>query len=121
VVKRARELSPSAVTATARLRAASASLAGVVETLAFGNPSFKVNQKTFAVVDRYDDRDCLWLLVEPGSRDLLLKRRGWFASPYDPKRAALCCELALFDWRRLNPLLRASYNLALSKARGLPK
>jgi hypothetical protein len=52
VAKRLRELSPSATKAVVRLRAASESLAGVVETVTFGNPTFKVKQKTIAVVDR---------------------------------------------------------------------
>jgi predicted DNA-binding protein (MmcQ/YjbR family) len=115
VAKRLRELSPSATKAVVRLRAASESLAGVVETVTFGNPTFKVKQKTIAVVDRYDERECLWLRVSPNERELLLDQCGWFPSPYDPKRAALCCTLDAFDWRRLKPLLRQSYDLALSQ------
>lgn len=114
MAKRLRELSSAATKAVVRLRAASESLAGVVETVTFGNPTFKVNQKTIAVVDRYDERECLWLRVSANERELLLDQLGWFPSPYDPKRAALCCTLDHFDWRRLKPLLRQSYDLALS-------
>jgi predicted DNA-binding protein (MmcQ/YjbR family) len=114
VAKRARELSTSAVNTVARLKAASSSLAGVVETVTFGNPTFKVGGKAFAVIDRYNDQDCLWLRVAAHDRDILLKHRGWFPSPYDPKRAALCCALEQFDWRRMKLLLRKSYDLALS-------
>ena len=121
VAKRLRELSSAATKAVVRLRAASESLAGVVETVTFGNPTFKVNQKTIAVVDRYDERECLWLRVSANERELLLDQLGWFPSPYDPKRAALCCTLDRFDWRRLKPLLGQSYDLALSKAGKLSK
>ena len=121
MAKRLRELSSSATKAVVRLRAASESMAGVVETVTFGNPTFKVNRKTIAVIDRYDDRECLWLRVSPNERELLLEQSGWFPSPYDPKRVALCCALEHFDWRRLKPLLRQSYNLALLKAGKLAK
>jgi predicted DNA-binding protein (MmcQ/YjbR family) len=121
VAKRPRELSALAIAAVARLKAASSSLAGVMETVTFGNPTFKVNDQSFAVVDRYNNLDCLWLRVEASDRASLLKRRGWFPSPYDPKHVALCCELEQFDWRRLSPLLRKSYDLVLSPVRRLSK
>ena len=112
MAKRLREMSSSATAAVERLRAAAAALAGVVETVTFGNPTFKVSQRTIAVVDRYDDRECLWLRVPPNVRELLLKQPGWFPSPDDPKRAALCCSLEHFDWRSLKRRLRQSYDLA---------
>jgi predicted DNA-binding protein (MmcQ/YjbR family) len=117
VAKRARELTAPAIAAVGRLRTAARTLAEVDELLTFGNPTFQVNRRAFAVVDRYQGRDCLWLRVAAPDRERLLKRRGWFPSPYDPHRAALCCALEQFDWRRLRPLLRASYNLALTQHR----
>ena len=120
MAKAPRTLNSTANVAVTRLRAAAASLAGAEESVSFGNPTFRVNRKAFAVIDRYHDRDCLWLRVESVERERLLERCGWFASPYDPRRTALCCELDQFDWRSLRPLLRASYDLALresSKAR----
>jgi predicted DNA-binding protein (MmcQ/YjbR family) len=114
MVKQVRQLTPPARAALRRLRTAAAALAGVEETRSFGNPTFKVDHRTFAVIDRYSDRDCLWLRVEAADRERMLKLRGWFPSPYDPRRTALCCALEQFDWRRLSPLLRASYRLALA-------
>ena len=95
-----------------RLRVAAAALPGAREALTFGNPAFRVGGKAFAVIDHYQGSDCLWLRVEPALRAELLARRGWFPSPYDPKKAAACCAVEAFDWRRLAPLLRASYRLA---------
>ena len=117
MAKRARELTAPAISALGRLRTVAGILADVDESLAFGNPTFRVNRRAFAVVDRYRGRDCLWLRVAAADRQPLLKRPGWFPSPYDPRRTALCCALEQFDWRRLRPLLRASYNLALSQQR----
>lgn len=121
MAKRPRKLSSAATAAVVRLREASALLPHVVETLTFGNPTFKVHQKAFAVLDRYSERDCLWLRVDPHDRENLLMQSGWFPSPYDPKCVALCCALEQFDWRRLKPLLRRSYDLALSGARKVAK
>jgi predicted DNA-binding protein (MmcQ/YjbR family) len=118
MAKRLRELGPSAMTAVERLRATAESLAGVVETVTFGNPTFRVGPKTIAVVDRYDGRECLWLRVAPDERDLLLKQPGWFPSPYDPKQVALCCALDHVDWRCIKRRLRQSYDLAQAKSAG---
>ena len=115
MAKQARQLTAPATSALGRLRAAAGTLADVDELLTFGNPTFRVNRRAFAVVDQYQGRDCLWLRVAAADRERLLKRRGWFPSPYDPRRMALCCTLEEFDWRRLRPLLRASYNLALTQ------
>jgi YjbR len=117
VVKRARELTSAAIVALGRVRTAVRTLADVEESLTFGNPTFRVNRRAFAVVDRYQGRDCLWLRVAAADREALLKRLGWFLSPYDPQQTTLCCALEQFDWRRLRPLLRASYNLALHQQR----
>jgi hypothetical protein len=117
VAKRARDLTSSAIDALERLRTAASGLPNVEESITFGNPTFRVNRRAFAVIDRYSGCDCLWLRVAASDRELLLKRRGWFASPYDPRQTALCCALEQFDWRRLRPLLRASYELAMPPSR----
>jgi predicted DNA-binding protein (MmcQ/YjbR family) len=110
-------LRSSALLALARVRTAAAALADVEESRTFGNPTFRVKRKAFAVIDRYQDRDCLWLRVGAADRERFLQRRGWFPSPYDPHRTALCCALEQFDWRRLRTLLRMSYHLALLRPR----
>jgi hypothetical protein len=116
VAKRPRELTAPAISALGRLRTAAGTLADVDESLTFGNPTFRVNRQAFAVMDRYQGRDCLWLRVAASDRERLLKRRGWFPSPYDPHRTALCCELEQFDWRRSRHL--APYrNSAVGRAK----
>jgi len=110
-----RELSATAQLAVRRLRVAVKTMPGVEEVLTFGNPSFRVRRKAFAVVDHYSGVDCLWLRVDGERRAQRLLRPGWFASPYDPGRVALCCALEEFDWRGLKPLLRESFDLARGK------
>ena len=115
MAKPQRELSATAQLAVRRLRVAVKILPGVEEVLTFGNPAFRVRRKAFAVVDHYRGGDCLWLRVGAERRGKLLLRPGWFASPYDPGRVALCCALEEFDWRGLKPLLRESFALARGK------
>jgi len=110
-----REWSPSARAALGRVRELCLALEGSDEGLSFGNPTFRAGGKPFLVLDRYRDRECLWLRVEPAERADLLTLRGWFASPYDPRAKALCCALEHLDWRRVPRLVRASHALALEE------
>jgi predicted DNA-binding protein (MmcQ/YjbR family) len=112
LAKAPRTLTAAAKVALTRLRAAVSSLESAEESLSFGNPTFRVDRRAFAVIDRYHDRDYLWLRIDTAARAKLLQRAGWIASPYDPRQKALCCELDQLDWRSLGPLLRASYRLA---------
>jgi hypothetical protein len=75
VAKPARELTALAISALGSLRTAAGTLAHVDESLTFGNPTFRVNRRTFAVVDRYQGSDCLWLRVAAADRERLLMSR----------------------------------------------
>ena len=109
-----RDWSPSARAALERLRALCRALEGSEEGLSFGNPTFRAGGKAYLVLDRYRDQECLWLRVERAERADLLALAGWFDSPYDPRRKALCCALEHVDWRRVPRLVRASHALALA-------
>jgi hypothetical protein len=107
-----RTLSPDARAAIQRLRRHVAPFDDVTETLTFGNPTFQTHGKTFAVLDRYQGADCLWLRVDSMERPTLLKMPGWFAAPYDPRQSALCIRLDAIDWRRISSHIRISRLLA---------
>jgi hypothetical protein len=110
-----RTLSPQEVVALERLRRIASRLPGSVECVTFGHPTFKTGDKTFAVLDRYEGHSCLWLRVDPVERGGLLGSRGWFESPRDPGRSALCCRLESIDWRRIGARVRLSHALARSR------
>lgn len=101
VARRGCVLAASAIGALERVRTVAATLSEVEESLSFGNPTFRVNRD-----------DCLRLHFGALDRERFLKGPGWFVSPYDRHRTALCCALERFDWCRLRSLLRASYGLA---------
>jgi len=107
-----RPLSSEIVEALPRIRQLCRRFDGCTETLSYGNPTFKRGKTSFLVLDRYKGQSCLWLLVDPVLRDEQLAVDGWFASPYDPRRTALCCDLNKLDWSSVETLIEASYNLA---------
>ena len=122
MAKAPRSLSAAALDALKKVRSTLAPLGDVEETASFGNPTFKVEGKAFAVLDLYEGKDCLWMLVDAVERQERLSTRGWFASPYDPRKTALCCWLDAVDWRRAKAFLRGSYQLArLSKSKRKPR
>ena len=121
MAKSARPLKALARAALPKIRAALGALEGVEETATFGNPTFKAYGKAFAVLDLYRGKDCLWMLVDPVERDDRLSLPGWFASPYDPRMTALCCDLDAIDWRRAKAWLRSAWQCArLSNAKRKP-
>jgi predicted DNA-binding protein (MmcQ/YjbR family) len=112
MAKTPRPLSFQAKAALARLREFTDGWDGLEERLSFGHPALRARGKAFAVLDHYQDADCLWLQVPAEERSGLLATPGWFAAPYDPRRTALCIRLDAVDWRRVRTRVRISYALA---------
>ena len=81
-----------------------------------GEKPVDAGKNKHAVLDRYGGYECLWLRVGPMERAGLLASPGWFESPYDPRRTALCCRLESIDWRRMRALVRRSHSLAAPHA-----
>ena len=95
--------------ALSRLRAECADWPGVVEGLSWGNPTFKANGKSFAVLDRYRGGYCIWVRCGSGRREALLADKGYFPAPYDKQKAAVCRRLEGLDWDAFRGVLRESY------------
>jgi len=95
--------------ALTRLRAECADWPGVTETTGWGNPTFKANRKSFAVLDRYQGGYCIWLRCDPARREALLGEEGFFSAPYDKNETAICRRLGGLDWDGFRGLLRHSY------------
>lgn len=104
-----RPLAAEEISALNRLRTICASLPDCEESESFGNPAFRTKGKPFVVLDRYEDEGVVWMMVAPENRERLLGLQGWFPSPYDPRKAALCCRISNAVWTELEPLVRESF------------
>jgi predicted DNA-binding protein (MmcQ/YjbR family) len=108
-MKRDEPPGPEYYEALARLRSECAAWPGVGETTTWGNPTFKANGRTFAVLDLYQGEYCLYVHVAGDRRETMLAEDGWFAAPYDKKKQSLCRRLADLDWNAFRTVLRESY------------
>ena len=99
--------------ALGRLRALCLELPGAGETLTYGNPTFKVGKKPFAVLDNYAGETCVWARCEAAKRAHFLADPGCFAAPYDRAQTALCWKVEGMNWPALSDRLRESHALAL--------
>jgi ATP-dependent phosphoenolpyruvate carboxykinase len=104
-----RMLSAEAAAWLQKVQGWTAELSGTERTTTFGNPTFKVSGRAFLVLDHYRGADCLWFRVRNEDRFDRLAQSGWFASPYDPKRQALCIALNAIDGRKIRSWIRGSY------------
>jgi hypothetical protein len=95
------------------LRAICSLLPGVIETVSFGNPTFKAGRKTFTVLDAYQGSTCVWLACGAERRAALLEQEGFFPSPYDRAGTAVCCSAGGIDWSDFAGLVREAYERAV--------
>lgn len=100
--------------ATDRLRAICLSLPKAVEIEAWGDPTFRVRGKIFAMVKRGDGRESLWCKAPPGSQAILVEAepRRFFVPPYVGHRGWVGMWIDDGpDWVEVEHLVRRSYGL----------
>ena len=96
-----------------RLRSECADWPGVTETTSWGNPTFKANGRTFAVLDHYRGSWCVFVHSSGTRREALLAEDGWFAAPYDKKNQSMCRQIEALDWDAFREVLRESYEIVM--------
>jgi len=57
-------------------------LPGVMEVEAWGHPTFRLGGRTFAAVELYKKRPCFAISAEVDEQEVLIRRFGFFKSPY---------------------------------------
>lgn len=96
-----------------KLRVVCLALPEAGETVKWGNPTFIVGTKMFAVLDRYGGRPCIAFRATSTRRAALLRDARFFAAPYDRQRAWVCMHADIrLNWRDIGMLLRESYRIA---------
>jgi predicted DNA-binding protein (MmcQ/YjbR family) len=101
-----------------RLRAICLALPEAVEKEAWGDPTFRVREKIFAMEKRGDGRVSVWCKAPPGSQEVLVgaDSERFFVPPYVGHKGwvgmRLDCEP---DWDEVALLVRRSYRLIAPK------
>ena len=99
---------------TQRLRAICLALPEAVEQEAWGDPTFRVRDKIFAMEKRGDGRLSVWCKAPPGSQTVLVGAdpERFFVPPYLGHKGWVGMRLdAAPDWDEVVFLVRRSYRL----------
>jgi predicted DNA-binding protein (MmcQ/YjbR family) len=103
-----------------RLRAICLALPEAVEEEAWGDPTFRVGDRMFAMEKRGDGRISLWCKAPPGSQMILVgaDRNRFFVPPYVGAKGWIGVRLDRApDWDEVALLVRRSYRLIAPKRR----
>jgi predicted DNA-binding protein (MmcQ/YjbR family) len=101
-----------------RLRAICLALPEAVEQEAWGDPTWRVRGRIFAMEKRGDGRVSVWLKAPPGAQDVLVTAEParFFVPPYVGPRGWIGVRLdAGPDWAEVAALVRQSFRLVAPK------
>ena len=105
-------------TPTDRLRKICLALPEAEEKEAWGDPTFRVKDKIFAMEKRGDGRVSVWFKAPPGSQGVLIGADGetFFRPAYVGHKGWVGMRLdAKPDWKEVETLLKRSYALTAPK------
>jgi predicted DNA-binding protein (MmcQ/YjbR family) len=105
-----------------RLRAICLALPEAIEKAAWGDPTFRVRDKIFAMEKRGDGRASLWFKAPPGSQMVLVGAdpERFFVPPYVGHKGWVGMRLDGHpDWDEVAALVRRSYRLIAPKRLGM--
>ncbi|MDW3204726.1 MAG: MmcQ/YjbR family DNA-binding protein [Alphaproteobacteria bacterium] len=88
------------------------------EKLAWGNPTFRVRDKIFAMEKRGDGRASVWCKAPPGSQDVLVSAdpERFFVPPYVGHKGWVGMRLDEDpNWSEVAAIVRRSYRLIAPK------
>ncbi len=101
-----------------RLRAICLSLPEATEKEAWGDPTFRVKDKIFAMEKRGDGRVSVWFKAPKGSQQVLVGADGerFFVPPYVGQKGWVGMRLdGKPDWKEVELLIRRSYAMTAPK------
>lgn len=103
---------------TARLRAVCLALPEATEQETWGDPTFRVKKKIFAMEKRGDGRVSVWLKAAPEMQAVFVETNPerFFVPPYVGQHGWIGIRLDdKPDWDQVNELVRRSYSLVALK------
>jgi predicted DNA-binding protein (MmcQ/YjbR family) len=98
-----------------RVRARCLALPESSEAGSWGHPNFRAGKKTFAAFEWIKERPSIAFRLNPTDVDLLLRRKGFFATPYGQGRWVSVWADGALNWRLVGHLLEQSYRLVALK------
>jgi predicted DNA-binding protein (MmcQ/YjbR family) len=103
---------------TARLRSICLALPEAQEKIAWGDPTFRVRDKIFAMEKRGDGRNSMWCKAPPGSQATLVGAdpETFFVPPYVGPKGWIGMRLDREpDWNEVAEIVRRSYRMTAPK------
>lgn len=85
------------------------------EAASWGHPNFRAGRKTFAAFETIKGRPSIAFRLNPTDVDLLLRRKGFFATPYGQSRWVSVWVDRPVNWRLVSRLLEQSYRVVALK------
>jgi hypothetical protein len=101
-----------------RLRAICLGLPEAREQETWGDPTFRVRDKIFAMCKSGDGRHSVWCKAPPGAQDVLVGADGerFFVPPYVGHNGWVGVRLDVaIDWDELDDILEESYRMTAPK------
>ncbi|MGK7864019.1 MmcQ/YjbR family DNA-binding protein [Falsiroseomonas sp. E2-1-a4] len=107
-----------AISPTTRLRRLCLALPESTEVEAWGQPTFRVRGRIFAMLHQAPDGLAVWFKAPPGSQEMLLEAAParFFRPPYLGHKGWVALRLeGTVDWPEAEALIRRSYSLIAPK------
>lgn len=106
-----------------RLRALCLALPEVLEQEAWGDPTWRIRGKIFAMVKQGDGRLSVWFKAPPGSQEILIGAdpERFFRPPYVGHKGWVGMRLDSegLDWAEVETLVKRSYRMTAPKRLGM--
>ena len=96
-----------------RLRKICSALPGTIETITFGHPSFKVNDRTYVVVETYKGDLSICFKVGETIQGAFLQDPRFYLTPYTGKYGwiSLKVHAAPLNWTEIKALVKESHRM----------
>jgi predicted DNA-binding protein (MmcQ/YjbR family) len=103
-------------TALKKLRAICKDLPGTVETVTWGHPTFKADNKAFAVLEPYKGEFAIAFKATFADQAALTMQPRFYITPYSGKHGWTSLRLeGKLDWREIRDLVERAYRLTAPK------
>lgn len=98
-----------------RVRTLCLALPETRETASWGHPNFRAGRRTFVAFERVQGRASIAFRLDPAEVERLLRRNGFFATPYGRGLWVSLWADGAIDWKVVSDLVERSYRTVALK------